>query len=118
MPKGEYPRKAHKATHPRTLALDETYSPYPHQLILHQALCDNLAAVGGNGSGKSQFLLWHALLNYVLRYEGCHVLLLRRNFKELDQGLIADLKNIGSRFNPDDQLWTWNETKHRASFYN
>jgi len=102
----------------RTVSLDNAYEPYPHQLELHQSTCQNLGAIGGNGSGKSAFLLWHAILNYALRYEGCDSLLLRRNFRELDKGLISDLKNIGLTYNPDGQLWNWNDTKHIATFYN
>jgi len=66
--------------------VDSKVKPYPHQLALHQSTCQNLAAIGGNGSGKSAFLLWQAILNYALRYEGCDSLLLRRNSRELDSG--------------------------------
>src|ERR1700678_2437776 len=74
------------------LETDSFYSPWPKQQELHTSTATNLLAIGGNGSGKSAFLLGEAI--YVcLEFPGADCLLVRKNWKELEKGLILDLKN-------------------------
>ena len=71
------------------LDLDTIYEPYPKQRQLHTNSAKNLLAIGGNGSGKSAFLLGESL--YVaFEYPGSSCLLLRRDFHALfDSMLVA-----------------------------
>jgi hypothetical protein len=88
------------------LDLASVYSPFPKQDELHTSEATNLLAIGGNGSGKSAFLLGEAIFT-ICEYAGADVLLLRRDFRELDKGLILDFKNTVPR-----ELYTYNDTKH------
>lgn len=105
---------------PPALVLDEEgrldigtfYTPYPKQDSLHTSPATNLLAIGGNGSGKSAFLLGEAI--YVIsEFPGADVLLLRRDFKELDKGLILDFKNMVPK-----ELYRYNDSKHIVSWCN
>ena len=74
------------------LDTDSFYAPYPKQEALHTSPATNLLGIGGNGSGKSAFLLGEAI--YIcLEFPGADCLLVRKNWKELEKGLILDLKN-------------------------
>jgi hypothetical protein len=83
----------------------------PKQRELFMSRARFRAAIGGRGSGKSQFLLWEAV-RYLVRYPGCHVLLIRKDFKELSKGLIQDLlTDVPSdlyKYNGSDHIATWN----------
>ena len=83
--------------------------PYPHQTELHASNAHNLLAIGGWGSGKSAFLVAEAL-NVVFEYPGADVLLLRRNWKELEKGLILDWQNM-----VPPQLYRYNKQEHVAT---
>lgn len=69
-------------------------------------------AVGGRGSGKSQFLLWEAV-RVMTRWAGSHVLLLRKDFKELSKGLIQDLQTDVPK-----ELYKYNGQDHIAHWFN
>lgn len=92
------------------ITLDNRYSPQPKQQAFHNNLARNRLMVGGAGSGKSIALLWEAV-KWCYAYPGVQVLLLRRNFPELQKGLIADLHAQVPR-----DLFRWNDTKHIATF--
>src|ERR1700685_1943478 len=69
-------------------------------------------AIGGNGSGKSAFLLGESL--YVaFEYPGSSCLLLRRDFPELEKGLILDFKAM-----VPGELYRYNDQKHVVTFPN
>jgi phage terminase large subunit len=90
----------------------EWYSPTPKQEILHTSPAKNLLAIGGGGSGKSMFLLGEAIYT-CLQYPGANCLLLRRDFPELEKGLILDFK---ATVPADD--YKYNDQKHIAAFAN
>jgi phage terminase large subunit len=88
----------------------EWYDPLPKQNILHTSPANNLLAIGGGGSGKSMFGLGEAL--YVCaQYPGAHCLLLRRDFPELEKGLILDFKSTVPK-----EFYKYNDSKHIATF--
>jgi hypothetical protein len=92
--------------------IDSFYQPYPKQDFLHTSAASNLLAIGGNGSGKSAFLLGEAI--YVMdQFPGSNVLLLRKDYKQLEKGLILDLKNGVPK-----ELYKYNESKHTARWHN
>lgn len=92
------------------LATDEFYKPWPKQDALHTSPATNLLGIGGNGSGKSAFLLGEAI--YVcIEFPGADCLLIRKNWKELEKGLILDLKNTLPK-----SLYNYNDQKHLVTF--
>jgi hypothetical protein len=92
-------------------------SCYAHQQAIHDSDAANLLMIGGYGSGKSKCLLLHALFSFVLRFGNCDALLLRRKFRELEQGLVSDLKKL---WPPEiaEKIYTLNSTKLVATFFN
>lgn len=88
------------------------YEPQAKQLILHTNPAKNLLAIGGGGSGKSFFLLGEALYT-CFQYPGADVLLLRRDFPELEKGLILDFKSMVPA-----EFYKYNDSKHIATFPN
>lgn len=68
--------------------------------------------VGGAGSGKSIALLWEAI-RYCADYPGSQNLLIRKNYPELEKGLIRDLLTGVPR-----EAYKWNDQKHTATFLN
>ena len=92
------------------LDTDSFYAPYPKQEALHTSPATNLLGIGGNGSGKSAFLLGEAI--YIcLEFPGADCLLVRKNWKELEKGLILDLKNT-----LPPSLYRYNDQKHVVYF--
>jgi hypothetical protein len=55
----------------------------------------------------------YMVMNYTLAYEGCDILILRRTFKELESGAIADFKTFVPK-----ELYSYDQTKHVATFVN
>ncbi|MGH9534956.1 MAG: hypothetical protein ACRD2E_08865 [Terriglobales bacterium] len=92
------------------VTLDGRYEPMPKQAAFHQNGSKYRLLVGGAGSGKSTALLWEAV-KWCYRYPGVQVLLLRRNYPELQKGLISDLLA-----QLPAACFTWNDTKHVAKF--
>ena len=94
------------------LYVSSFYEPYPKQSVLHRSSCHNLLGIGGNGSGKSFFLLGEAI--YIgLEYPGSMCLLLRRDYPELEKGLIKDFKDTV----PED-IYRYNDQKHIVTWFN
>lgn len=90
--------------------LASVYAPWPKQSELHTSLSTKLLGIGGNGSGKSATLLGEAL--YVaFEFPGADSLLVRKNWKELEKGLILDLKNTLPA-----SLYRYNDQKHTVTF--
>lgn len=105
---------------PPTLTLDENggldidsiYDPLPTQHELHTSAAKYLLGIGGGGSGKSFFLLGETI--YIAsEFPGANILLLRRNFRELEKGLILDFRNTVPR-----ELYRYNDSKHIATWFN
>ncbi|MGH9438578.1 MAG: phage terminase large subunit [Terriglobia bacterium] len=90
--------------------LGEHYCPQAKQTAFHTNSARYRLMVGGAGSGKSVALLWEAV-KWAYAYPGIQILLLRRNFPELNKGLIADLHDQVPR-----ELYHWNDSKHIATF--
>ena len=88
------------------------YDPNDKQRLLHTNPAKNLLAIGGGGSGKSFFLMGEAI--YVCcQYAGANCLLLRRDYPELEKGLILDFKNTVPA-----ECFDYNDTKHIVTFKN
>jgi len=94
------------------LHVDSFYLPFPKQAQIHTSPARNLLSIGGNGSGKSFCLLGEALYN-CLEYPGSNSLLLRRDYPELEKGLILDFKNTVPK-----EIFRYNDQKHIVTFYN
>lgn len=97
-------------------SLDLNYYPTPKQAEFHQSHARFRMMIGGAGSGKSMGLLMESIQNYNCRFAGCHTLLLRKDFAELNKGLIQDLQDKVP--NPDQQLFKYNASSHVATFFN
>jgi len=78
-----------------------------------RALAPQCLSVGGIRSGKTVGVLMYMVMNYTLAYEGCDILILRRTFKELESGAIADFKTFVPK-----ELYSYDQTKHVATFVN
>ena len=70
-------------------------------------------STGGIRSGKTCGWLMFFILNYCLRWKGCNLLVLRRNFKELENGAIADFKTFMPK-----EMYDYDQTKHVATLKN
>jgi hypothetical protein len=70
-------------------------------------------SVGGIRSGKTSGVLMYFVQHYSMKYAHCDILVLRRTFKELESGAIADFK----AFMPEE-LYTYDQTKHVATLHN
>ncbi len=70
-------------------------------------------SVGGIRSGKTSGVLMYFVFNYSLAFEQCDILILRRTFKELESGAIADFKTFMPK-----ELYTYDQTKHVATLFN
>lgn len=78
-----------------------------------QAKAPQCLSVGGIRSGKTAGVLMFLVMHYCLKFKGCDILILRRTFKELESGAIADFK----AFMPEE-LYNYDQTKHVATLYN
>ena len=70
-------------------------------------------STGGIRSGKTCGWLMFFVMHYCLQWEGCNLLVLRRNFKELENGAISDFKTFMPK-----ELYTYDSTKHVATLTN
>ena len=82
-------------------------------VIYDMTVAPECLSVGGIRSGKTSGWLMYLVINYCLAWEKCDILVLRRTFKELESGAIADFK----AFVPPE-LYTYNPTSHVATFIN
>jgi len=78
-----------------------------------QAKAPQCLSVGGIRSGKTSGAMMFMVQHYCLAFEGCDILILRRTFKELESGAIADFK----AFMPEE-LYDYDSTKHVATLFN
>lgn len=126
------PRKVAKEDKPRpayinadgTLEISKIFKHQPKQTELLQVrtrdgipyirpIAPQCLSVGGIRSGKTVGVLMYFIMNYTLAFDCCDILILRRTFKELESGAIADFKT----FVPPE-LYTYDQTKHVATFVN
>lgn len=70
-------------------------------------------SVGGIRSGKTSGALMYFVQHFCMKYTGCDILVLRRTFKELESGAIADFKTFMPK-----ELYTYDQTKHVATLIN
>lgn len=92
------------------LFVESFYQPLPKQVEFHTAPAGNILSIGGNYSGKSLSLIGEALM-VCFEYPGAQCLLLRKNFPELEKGLIADFKDTVPA-----ELYKYNDSKHIVTF--
>jgi hypothetical protein len=78
-----------------------------------QPVAGQCLSTGGIRSGKTCGWLMFFVMHYCLRWKNCNLLVLRRNFKELENGAIADFK----AFMPPE-LYEYDQTKHVATLQN
>src|SRR5580698_2782404 len=95
-----------------TLDVRKLWTPTPKNQIIRRSPATNKLRVGGTGSSKSSDALMEVIQNYLLRWDGCHALFLRKNLTELDRSSILDLKE----FIPQE-LYHWNASTRVATFH-
>ena len=81
--------------------------------IFTRATAEQCLSTGGIRSGKTLGVLMHFVMSYCLTFKHCDILVLRRTFKDLESGAIADFKTFVPK-----ELYTYDSTKHVATFYN
>ena len=72
-----------------------------------------MLSVGGIRSGKTSGAMMYGIQHYCMKYKKCDMLVLRRTFKDLEQGAISDMK----AFLPKE-LYEYDSTKHVATLVN
>lgn len=92
--------------------VDSFFKPTPKQNLLLGSDRPYRLGIGGGGSGKSFELIGEAI-NVACAFAGSSSLLIRRDFPELEKGLILDFRNTVPQ-----ELYTWNDTKHVATWLN
>lgn len=78
-----------------------------------QPVATQCLSVGGIRSGKTCGWLMYFIKHYCMAFSRCDILILRRTFKELESGAIADFKT----FMPPE-LYDYDQTKHVATLTN
>src|ERR1700690_176320 len=108
-----------------TLDVEKIFKHQPKQLELLErvtgkggrqftrAIAEQCLSTGGIRSGKTLGVLMHFVMSYCLTFKNCDILVLRRTFKDLESGAIADFKTFVPK-----ELYTYDQTKHVATFYN
>lgn len=108
------------------LDFSKLFSPQPKQIELireyelnggtyRTLVAPQCMSVGGYRSGKTQGALWFGINEFILKFAHCDILVLRRTFKDLEQGAISDLKALL----PETLgLYQYDSTKHVATFSN
>ena len=81
--------------------------------IYVEPLAPQCLSVGGIRSGKTTGWLMYFVQHYCMKYAGCDILILRRTFKELESGAIADFKTFMPK-----ELFEYDQTKHVATLIN
>lgn len=95
------------------LDTSKLWTPTDKNLQIRRSPAPNRLRVGGTGSSKSSDSLMECITNYLLRWDGCAGLFLRRNLSDLKKSSILDLHS----FVPNE-LYEWNGTDHIATFFN
>jgi len=78
-----------------------------------QPAAQQCLSVGGIRSGKTCGWLLYLVMHYALAFSGCSVLVLRRNFRELEAGAISDFRTFIPK-----ELYDYDATRHVATFKN
>ena len=78
-----------------------------------QPVAQQNLSTGGIRSGKTCGWLMYFVMHYCMKWTGCNLLVLRRNFKELENGAIADFKTFMPK-----ELYDYDQTKHVATLKN
>lgn len=86
------------------------YAAQEKQDILHSCRTPNIWYGGAAGGGKSHGLRWHGYIN-ALRRKGLKILLLRRQFKELESTHLLEITN-----EIPVAIGTYHATLHRLTF--
>jgi hypothetical protein len=81
--------------------------------IYIQPAAGQCLSTGGIRSGKTCGWLMFFVMHYCLQWKGCNLLVLRRNFKELENGAIADFRTFMPK-----ELYDYDSTKHVATLKN
>jgi hypothetical protein len=90
------------------------YSAQARQDALHACPSPNIMYGGQAGGGKSHALRWHGIMNCLLR-SGLRVLLLRREFKDLETTHLLEIpKELP--IEGEDAIAKYNDAKHRLVF--
>jgi hypothetical protein len=95
-----------------TLDVRKLWTPTPRNSIIRRSQATNKLRVGGTGSSKSSDALMEVVQRYLMRWDGCHALFLRKNLTELKKSSILDLKE----FLPAE-LYHWNATDFVATIH-
>lgn len=69
--------------------------------------------VGGARAGKTTGAFMHGVINYCLAFAKCDILVLRRTFKELEAGVITDMRTFIPK-----ELYDYDQQRHIATFGN
>ena len=93
------------------LVVRKLWTPTPKNAIIRKSPASNKLRVGGTGSSKSSDMLMEIVQNYLLVWDGCHALYLRRNLTDLKKSSILDFRE----FVPAE-LYDWNGTDMIATF--
>jgi hypothetical protein len=107
-----------------TADISKVFKHQPKQLELLQVrtrdgvpylrpLAPQCLSVGGIRSGKTVGWLMYMIMNYTLAFDCCDILILRRTFKDLESGAISDFRTFVPK-----ELYSYDQTKHVATFYN
>lgn len=90
------------------------YSAQERQDALHSCPAPNILYGGQAGGGKSHALRWHGIMNCLMR-SGLKVLLLRREFKDLETTHLLEIpKELP--IEGEDAIAKYNDQKHRLTF--
>jgi PBSX family phage terminase large subunit len=120
----EEPDRPYYISEDGKLDFDKIFKHQPKQVeLLHtvtrngvpyvRPLAPQCLSVGGIRSGKTTGWLMYFVQHYCMKYDGCDILVLRRTFKELESGAIADFKTFMPK-----ELYTYDQTKHVATLIN
>ena len=78
-----------------------------------QPAAEQCLSTGGIRSGKTCGWLMFFVMHYCLQWNNCNLLVLRRTFKELESGAIADFRTFMPK-----ELYDYDQTKHVATLKN
>ncbi len=89
------------------LDLDALWTPTGKNRIIRNSHATNRLRVGGTGSSKSSDALMEIFTNYLMRWDGCHALWMRRKWGDLEKSTFLDFK----QFLPEG-IYDWNNNTH------
>ena len=105
-------------THPAVdengvLDLGKLWEPTAKNKTIRSSDARNRLRVGGTGSSKSSDAMMDGICNFLLRWNGCYGLILRRTMDDLRMSNIPDFK----QYIPEE-LYKFNESTAIATFFN